>query len=647
MGAFFTHVQVRTPDLQAVVRTISEAAGDFDRVDDERFDREVLVLPPDAGGWVAIYDQATESQEGRVLDALGMLVSRGAVAFSALVHDSDVLQLTLFDDGRVLDRFDSMPGYFDGQPGRRPRLKADRWAVALAPGQRVDALRDVLSEEGLRPEVVLERVATLFGCDVARASVGHTYVEREELPEGTCVLRFRRRVLPAEESGGPPRFQVLLPLDGVCSLAVGDQLRLSVVAMNVGASSKGLGVRVFGDALDRSMVELDRIELRVGPREPGHHQTQLTMWKKSAPDGVMVWGVDSEAQAIAAAPHGINTSSSLEVWERAESAIVSVELFGRVLAPGRSRLTVVLVPLEARENAIGLATHLAIDPSLPRPLRVRDLDGVPNPSSILRPLLGDQVLVAMVALDMPQREGAEFARAALDALLRVTGFEGTLDGAILLAQEGRRPALRRGKVATHLKGARLASLLESFATDKHVELEVTRAPGQGFWGLSYGRWSVSGPADRAVPTLSCWAAAVLGEDALRALRDGLSAIIDRAMPSCLQGVLLRSSWIPKSGHTAYEAACGTSGRAIERQWLTRFVRVPGNDRLWLGPALASRVDREAVAAVADVVERDGGLVITLRERSQWLALEAALLDLLPGEADANPAARFRQEMKRR
>ena len=102
MGAFFTNVQVRagTAALDPLLEAL-RAGADADGIDEfeagNEPDRTILVLPPDEGGWVAIYDQRTESQEMEPLEALGKLASKalGVPAFSVLVHDSDVLDLRL------------------------------------------------------------------------------------------------------------------------------------------------------------------------------------------------------------------------------------------------------------------------------------------------------------------------------------------------------------------------------------------------------------------------------------------------------------------------------------------------------------------------------------------------------------------------
>jgi hypothetical protein len=174
--------------------------------------------------------------------------------------------------------------------------------------------------------------------------------------------------------------------------------------------------------------------------------------------------------------------------------------------------------------------------------------------------------------------------------------------------------------------------------------ERGRGLQSGRWGMAFGTGALADREEDRVPTLTLWADAdAIGEDATARLREAWSALLARAMDAGgAQGVLLRSGWTPAMPeHTAYETACGIDGRATTtRAWVARWVRVPGNDRLWLGPALAARLGAEArarLAEIADVEARSEGLAIALREPAQAGALEEALAELLPSEQEAHAA----------
>ena len=56
--------------------------------------------------------RAHRGQDPESLSELGAALSgSGAAAVTVLVHDSDILQLGLFQDGTELDRYDNYPNY--------------------------------------------------------------------------------------------------------------------------------------------------------------------------------------------------------------------------------------------------------------------------------------------------------------------------------------------------------------------------------------------------------------------------------------------------------------------------------------------------------------------------------------------------------
>ncbi|HEV3116128.1 MAG TPA: hypothetical protein VGY58_03695, partial [Gemmataceae bacterium] len=103
MGSFIVNINVRTDQRQAVereLRSLKPAAA---------------WVTGAANGWITVYEEQTSTQDDRWIRELTERVSAGvhvpAIAF--LVHDSDVLCYWLFDDGRLLDEFNSCPDYFD------------------------------------------------------------------------------------------------------------------------------------------------------------------------------------------------------------------------------------------------------------------------------------------------------------------------------------------------------------------------------------------------------------------------------------------------------------------------------------------------------------------------------------------------------
>src|SRR5207249_11448422 len=105
MGSFYTNYQVRSDSMPAVVKALGPLVQ-----------ARAYISPP-SGGWVTVYDEASDDQDDTIIQELGAALS-GALKTSVLaflVHDSDVFRYWLFRKGELIDEFDSDPEYF-GKP---------------------------------------------------------------------------------------------------------------------------------------------------------------------------------------------------------------------------------------------------------------------------------------------------------------------------------------------------------------------------------------------------------------------------------------------------------------------------------------------------------------------------------------------------
>src|SRR4051812_47237985 len=136
MGSFLTNVQVKTAgpakdalDRIAELLTVTVGLAGFTPVESATgADRSIVVVAHSGKEWIGIYDQFSEDQAGGH-EALAEELSRDlkAPVVSVLVHDSDVLNMKLFDSGRTLDDFSNWPGYFEGGE-EIAKGKASAWA---------------------------------------------------------------------------------------------------------------------------------------------------------------------------------------------------------------------------------------------------------------------------------------------------------------------------------------------------------------------------------------------------------------------------------------------------------------------------------------------------------------------------------------
>jgi hypothetical protein len=135
VGAFFTNVQVhaanrdptevRSVVVEALRQWMAENSYETLEDDDGEPDRTIFVAPAGQEPWISVYDEFTESQDNRDLQDLARMLSTvtDGAAIAILDHDSDVLLLWLYRSGRLTDRYNSSPDYWEKvSPEERERV---------------------------------------------------------------------------------------------------------------------------------------------------------------------------------------------------------------------------------------------------------------------------------------------------------------------------------------------------------------------------------------------------------------------------------------------------------------------------------------------------------------------------------------------
>ncbi len=663
MGAFFSNVQVRT-DRVGFEKIVAElradaASRDMSEVDEAGDpDRTVLVVPPGAGGFVSVYDEATESQDARVLDALGALVSRAAEgsAFTVLVHDSDVLALTLFASGEVVDRYDSNPGYFGKKRKKRVERRVDAWVPLLRSGVSALDLDAVLADEDLFAEATLVKVCELVGCEPSRASTGQEYLSRDPspLPDGTVTLRLRSRTRPAYETPpeGAPRFEAHMPYGPATqALAEGDELRLGFAVKNAGGASRGLTITVWGSAIDAGLVEVERFETVFGNVLEGARHVVHSPERLRSASGESLFVLHLPQQELVAGSPMTSFAPGMDVRKMMSASMrsrVHVNVTGRVVQAGKGTLFGGFVPHAAREQGAHAGQYdLTVDPRFARPLRCAAADAMRGGSShLLRPLAGTKYLVAMASIDAPRADAARFAARALERMLEIQGTGGNASTVVYRKPSGdemQRPRSGAGKVTTLLRGKRRDTLTVAMGEEALVDVTVREGPAfdpetgpnLGLWGLSFGASVLGDRDDARVGALTVWLDAdAAGEARTCEVRTMLLGLLDEIMRADgVQASLFRCGATAPALSSAYEDACGVHHdvRTV-RSYVRRWLRVPGNDMVWLGPSLLSHLPdaaTSALEAIATVAPCGPAMRIGLSDAKHVPLFEEALAALLP------------------
>ncbi len=181
MGLFCVNMHFRTTDDKAVSDALKK--------------RNITQfhLMPAKGGWTSLYEERASQQDDDRIRAVtaGLSKDLNIPAIAFLVHDSDIACYWLFENGQLVDEFNSCPDYFDenadeestGETGGRP----DVLVRYCKPGVREDALAGILAEKTVFAESVIEQLAEMIGIESSRAladyrdmSEGGEFVENEE-----------------------------------------------------------------------------------------------------------------------------------------------------------------------------------------------------------------------------------------------------------------------------------------------------------------------------------------------------------------------------------------------------------------------------------------------------------------------------------
>jgi len=138
MGSSFTNVHIRTRDTNAVKDAFLkiEACPAFVSKADEN--------------WVSAYSERTDSQNEDVMKSIceQLSASLNTGVLGLIVHDSDILIYVLAENGKVIDEYNSCPGYFDGEDSPPNGGNVERLLKYCVAGTSADALDSLLKSGG-------------------------------------------------------------------------------------------------------------------------------------------------------------------------------------------------------------------------------------------------------------------------------------------------------------------------------------------------------------------------------------------------------------------------------------------------------------------------------------------------------------------
>ena len=145
-----------------------------------------FLIAPAKNGWVSLYEERASRQVTRLICDLAAGLSQdlktAAIAFS--IHDSDVARYWLYENGKLLDEFNSCPDYFSGFGGQAPStsrgFQPDILLRFCLGGVSEDDLSEILGANALTEDLIEQL------CN-------------EEITEKTFTETFNRNYVPAED----------------------------------------------------------------------------------------------------------------------------------------------------------------------------------------------------------------------------------------------------------------------------------------------------------------------------------------------------------------------------------------------------------------------------------------------------------------
>jgi hypothetical protein len=170
MGAFFTNYHVRKVDAEACAKALTTLISSRALVTDSK------------NGWTTVYDEQSESQDDNVLHRLAKALSSKlkTTVIAMMVHDSDIFVYLIYENGKLVDQFDSKPDYFGPVSETQKKEWRGDFAKLLPYAKKKASAQDfkcVAEKKMVFEEERVGEFAQLLGIDPSRARTGFKYVQ--------------------------------------------------------------------------------------------------------------------------------------------------------------------------------------------------------------------------------------------------------------------------------------------------------------------------------------------------------------------------------------------------------------------------------------------------------------------------------------
>jgi len=178
MGNFYTNYTLRGPSQQEVAAALAERSA---------------IVTPAHYGCIVVFDEASDDQDQKVITKLAKQLSRGLSfpVLAVLNHDDDILWYQLYLNGKLADKYDSSPGYFEQSAAPSAPAGGNAQKLCSAFGSTsVSEVENILRKSSFDEggyTFAVERHADLvraLGISDFGVGAGFCSVSNGELPEG-------------------------------------------------------------------------------------------------------------------------------------------------------------------------------------------------------------------------------------------------------------------------------------------------------------------------------------------------------------------------------------------------------------------------------------------------------------------------------
>lgn len=186
MGSFYVNYTVEWPDQAEVADALSGRRA---------------AVSPSRDGCVVVFDEESDEQDTKVIVNMASWLSYefSCPVLAMLNHDDDVLRYFLYDNGVLVDEYDSAPGYFQAGGGTAGPVggNAKKLCAAFGAGDlaTVEQILRAPAAAGDGYMVELDRHAALAAAlGLPQFAVGTAYanLDRNEYPEGVTAADMMR-----------------------------------------------------------------------------------------------------------------------------------------------------------------------------------------------------------------------------------------------------------------------------------------------------------------------------------------------------------------------------------------------------------------------------------------------------------------------